>query len=233
MQNKSIATIAAAIAAAVALSGCGNSDRNDANSAAPAQTAPTQVDADTQGSHNQADVDFARGMIPHHEQAVEMSDIMLAKQDIDPRVAQLAEEIKAAQGPEIEEMRGWLTEWGVAPTSASGAMPSMPGHDMGDMPGHDMGDMPGHDMGDMPGHDMGDMHGMMSEQDIAALRGAQGTEANRMFLTQMIQHHEGAVTMAQTEVDSGHSSGVVDLARGIITSQQQEIDRMREILQSL
>ncbi|CAJ1505483.1 DUF305 domain-containing protein [[Mycobacterium] burgundiense] len=200
MHNKSRATTAAALAAIVALSGCGNSDSNDANSTPTAQTAQTAVDTATQDSHNQADVDFAQGMIPHHEQAVEMSDILLAKPDIDPRVAQLAEEIKAAQAPEIEQLQGWLTQWG-APAASD--------------------------------HGMEGMHGMMSEQDIAELRDAQGTEASRLFLTQMIEHHDGAVIMAQTEIDSGQFSDAVAMARDIISTQQQEIDHMREILQSL
>lgn len=200
MHNKAMAAIAAGIAATVALSGCGSSDSTDANSASPTQTAPTAVETAMQDSHNQADVDFAQGMIPHHEQAVEMSDILLAKPDIDPRVAQLAEEIKAAQGPEVEQMQGWLRQWDVPAASD---------------------------------HDMAGMHGMMSEQDITELREAQGTEASRLFLTQMIEHHEGAVMMAQAEIDSGQFSDAVALARDIITTQEREIDHMREILQSL
>ena len=67
---------------------------------------------------------FAQHMIPHHQQAIEMSDMILAKQGIDPRVVELANQIKVAQGPEIEQMQGWLKEWG-QPT-----MPMMPGMEM-------------------------------------------------------------------------------------------------------
>lgn len=194
-------TAAAALAAAVALSGCGSSESTEANSTPPAQTAPPAVQTDdTQSSHNQADVAFAQGMIPHHQQALEMSDILLSKQNIDERVARLAEEIRAAQRPEIETMHGWLRQWGASMA---------------------------------PDHEMGGMHGMMSEQDLAQLRDAQGTAASRLFLTQMIEHHEGAVTMAQNEIDKGQFTEAVSLARDIITTQQKEIDRMREILQSL
>ncbi|WP_234714477.1 DUF305 domain-containing protein, partial [Mycobacterium tuberculosis] len=56
---------------------------------------------------------FVTMMIPHHEQAIEMSDILLAKDGADPRVVELAEQIKAAQGPEIDKMLGWLEDWGV------------------------------------------------------------------------------------------------------------------------
>ena len=61
---------------------------------------------------NEADAMFASMMIVHHEQAVEMSDIVLAKDDVDPRVTDLAERIKAAQAPEIEQLQGWLDDWG-------------------------------------------------------------------------------------------------------------------------
>jgi uncharacterized protein (DUF305 family) len=152
-------------------------------------------------------------MIPHHQQAIEMSDMLLGKQGIDPRVVSLANEIKAAQGPEIEQMQGWLTDWGVSTTTTS--------------PGSGMPGMPGHDMGDMSGG------GMMSEQDMAALRDAQGVEASRLFLTQMTEHHEGAIAMAQTEVDGGQFPPAMELARSIIASQQKEIDTMQQLLGSL
>jgi uncharacterized protein (DUF305 family) len=160
-------------------------------------------------------VTFAQGMIPHHQQAIEMSDMLLAKQVIDPRVVSLANAIKAAQGPEIQKMQGWLTDWGVQTTTTPPT--GMP----------NMSNMPGHDMGDMGGS------GMMSEQDMAALQNAQGVEASRLFLTQMIQHHKGAITMAQTEVDNGQYAPAVEMARSIISSQQKEIDTMQQILNSL
>lgn len=161
-----------------------------------------------------ADVMFSQHMIPHHQQAIEMSDMLLAKQGIDPRVTELADQIKAAQGPEIEQMRGWLQQWGVP------VMPEMPG-----MPdGH--GDMGGH--GAMPG-----MAGMMSDEDMTALQNAEGVEATKLFLTQMIEHHEGAITMAQNEIDDGQYPATIQLSHSIIETQQREIDTMRQILASL
>ena len=155
---------------------------------------------------------FAHMMIPHHQQAVEMSDMILAKQGIDPRVIDLANQIKAAQGPEVTKMQGWLQQWGM---QMSG-MPASPG--MGGMPGMD----------DMPG-----MQGMMSPADMQALRSAQGVEASRLFLTQMIEHHRGAITMAQNEIKNGQSPDAIALAKSIETSQQKEIDTMNQILSSL
>ena len=67
-----------------------------------------------------ADVSFATDMSAHHQQAVEMSQMLLDKSDIDPRVVTLAQEIKAAQGPEIKQMKSWLSDWGQKSDSMSG-----------------------------------------------------------------------------------------------------------------
>jgi uncharacterized protein (DUF305 family) len=154
--------------------------------------------------HNQADVTFAQHMIPHHQQAIEMSDTVLAKQGIDARVTDLANKIKAAQGPEIAQMQSWLSQWGV-PT-----MPMTPGS--------------------MAGHDVS---GMMSEQDMNDLKSAEGVDASKLFLTQMIAHHQGAITMGTDEIKNGQYPPVVAMARSIVTSQQQEITDMQGILASL
>ena len=67
---------------------------------------------------NAADEMFVQMMIPHHEQAIEMSDLILGKDGIDARVIELAQQIKDAQGPEIDTMTGWLKDWGVASGTA-------------------------------------------------------------------------------------------------------------------
>ena len=220
MQNKRYAAIAATVAAVVAVGACSNSGSD--TQAPPTSPAASATSAPAAGAeaHNDADVTFAQGMIPHHEQAIEMSDTLLAKQGIDPGVVALANEIKAAQGPEIEQMKGWLSQWGVSTTTTSSPSSGMPG-----MPGHDM---PG---GDMPGMSGG--HGMMSEEDMAALQNAQGAEASRLFLTQMIEHHDGAIVMAQQEIEGGQFPAAVALARSIIDSQQREITTMQGILDSM
>ncbi|UJL28584.1 DUF305 domain-containing protein [Mycolicibacterium vanbaalenii] len=161
------------------------------------------------GAHTDADIAFARDMVPHHEQAIVMSDIILAKRDIDPRVTELANQIKAAQGPEIATMQQRLAKWGTGAPS---------GHE-----GHGMG-------GDPSAHAA---MGMMTEEQLEQLRRAEGVEAARLFLTGMIAHHEGAVTMAQTEVDTGRDQEAVHLAHEIIETQQREIDAMKQILGSL
>ncbi|MGO4584399.1 DUF305 domain-containing protein [Arthrobacter sp. 2RAF6] len=101
-------TVATAIALAGCSAGTGGSSMPGMNhgSASPSGSA-----ADTTGGHNAADAGFARMMIPHHAQAVQISEIMLAKSDIPAQVTALAGRIKAAQGPEIEKMTGWLKDW--------------------------------------------------------------------------------------------------------------------------
>lgn len=219
MHKSRFVVTATALATALALGACSSNSANSQNTSSMSSSAaasPSSPSADgTQAqAHNDADIAFAQGMIPHHQQAIEMSDMLLAKQGIDPRVVSLANQIKAAQEPEIQQLQGWLADWDAAPTTTStssgGGMPDMPGHDMGSMGG-----------------------GMMSEQDMAALRNAQGIEASRLFLTQMIEHHKGAIAMAQTELNSGQFSPAVELARSIVSSQQKEIDTMQQMLGSL
>ncbi|ANZ27896.1 MULTISPECIES: DUF305 domain-containing protein [Rhodococcus] len=237
MRKKSLATGAVAVAAALTLAACSDSGNDQASQASPSATATTSASAETAADHNQADVTFAQQMIPHHSQAIEMSDVILAKEGIDPRVTELAQQIKAAQGPEIEQLQSWLTDWGqptmpMGTTSMPMATPNMPMSSPGmEMPGHDMPmqstTMPG------GGQMGGGMSGMMSAEDMTALRDAQGVDASRLFLTQMIEHHRGAIAMAQTEVDSGQNSDAVAMARTIAETQQQEITTMENILSSL
>lgn len=147
---------------------------------------------------NAADEMFVIMMIPHHEQAVEMSDTILGKHGIDEQVRDLAQQIKDAQAPEIELMQSWLTNWGMSSS------------------------------GDMSGMGHGD--GMMSDGDMAALEAADGAEAARLFLEQMIVHHEGAIEMAQTELDQGANEEVIALAQAILDTQTTEIATMENLL---
>ena len=217
--------LAALAAAAMLVGACSNTGTDSAPAVSPtsAEASVSPSAAGSVATHNDADVRFAQGMIPHHQQAIEMSDMLLGKQGIDPEVISLADEIKNAQGPEIEQMQGWLQEWGASSSPAPATSTAMPGHDM---PAHQM---PGRDMGKMPGMG-GSGHGMMSEADMAALQNAQGAEASRLFLTQMIAHHKGAIMMAQQEIDNGQFPAAVEMARNIVSSQQAEIDTMQGML---
>ncbi|TLM84676.1 DUF305 domain-containing protein [Pseudarthrobacter sp. NamE5] len=116
-------SLAAALAASIGLAGCaagsgssGGNTMHGSNHGSP--SAMSSMMPDASADHNQADIMFSQMMIPHHAQAVEMSDLVLAKQDMPAEVTALATKIKDAQAPEIELMSGWLEEWNV-PTMKS------------------------------------------------------------------------------------------------------------------
>ncbi len=187
MTRTNVALAATALAAALVLTGCAGGGA----SAPPA------------ASSSSADVAFAQGMIPHHEQAVAMA--RLADDRAGARVRDLAARIEAAQGPEIGRLRGFLADWGAAPAADHHG-------------GH----------GDMAG--MAGMAGMMSDEQMAALGRASGAAFDRSFLQMMIAHHEGAVTMARAELDAGVDPRARELAQQIVDAQQAEIAEMRTLL---
>ncbi|GAA4657677.1 DUF305 domain-containing protein [Arthrobacter cryoconiti] len=196
---------ATALAALIALSGC-STDTNgssmpgmDHGSSAMSTAPPTNVGTETGADHNAADAMFAQSMLPHHSQAVEMSDIMLAKPGMDAKIVSLAKDIKAAQGPEITTMTNFLNSWGESTT--------------------------------MTGNHS--MAGMLAGTDLDKLKASQGTEAAKMFLTQMTAHHEGALEMAKIEVSGGKNAEAVTLAKSIVSSQEAEIKAMTELLATL
>ncbi|WP_068270230.1 DUF305 domain-containing protein [Aldersonia kunmingensis] len=206
MRNRTIAIAAAIIAAAAITTACSD-DNDEATHGGMTMHSTSATSEASAADHNDADIAFAQQMIPHHAQAVEMSEIVLAKPGIDPRVTGLANQIKAAQAPEIEQMQSWLAEWD---------QPSMPmGTHMTAPPMR------------------GGMMGMMSEQDMAALQDAEGVDAARLYLTQMIAHHEGAIDMAQKEIESGSNADAIALAQAIVTTQQAEITTMEQLLMQL
>jgi uncharacterized protein (DUF305 family) len=106
----------AALVGAVTLAGCSNNDMPGmGSSASPSQQVSSSGTASASAEFNDADVTFAQMMIVHHEQAVAMSDMILAKSGVDPEVTALARQIKAAQQPEIDTMKGFLSAWGRQP----------------------------------------------------------------------------------------------------------------------
>ncbi len=215
---------AAVLATAIALTGCGTDDAGqtqgmDHNTMGTEQSAAPTSEAsagdgspDVSAKHNKADVVFAKMMTVHHSQAVTMSNIILDKENIDPKVNDLAKQIKEAQGPEIETMTSWLKAWGEpAP--------------IGD---HSTGGM--EPMKDMSSEQM---EGMMSGKQMQQLKDAEGKNAAKLFLSHMIEHHKGAVTMAQHEVKIGTNPEAINLAKKMIKAQKAEIDRMNELLGTL
>ncbi|CAN5440661.1 DUF305 domain-containing protein [soil metagenome] len=192
MKFRSLATTTIVVGA-LTVAACGGDSKSDTTTGATAAVAGDLF--------NDADVAFAQGMIPHHEQAIEMADIAL-----DPNVGasaevrDLATRIKAGQDPEIALMTGWLTTWG---------QPTM--------------DMSG-------GHDMSSMDGMMSVAEMDALGTMTGTEFDSAWLEMMIRHHDGAIVMAQAVKSGGSNPDVLALADRVIAAQQAEITEMQALL---
>jgi uncharacterized protein (DUF305 family) len=179
-----------ALTAALTLTGCaasGTGATPEASTSAEAESGSNNV--------NEADEMFVQMMRPHHEQAIEMSDMLLNKTGISDEITALATEIKEAQVPEIEQLSAWSNEWGIE---------------------------------EMSGMDHS-MDGMMSDSDMQDLDAAEGTEAEQLFLSQMIEHHTGAIEMAQTEIEDGQNPDAIEMAEGIVATQEDEISRMRAL----
>lgn len=199
----------ASITAAGVLAACGGDDDTAATDVSAA--APAGVD------FNDADVAFAQGMIPHHNQAVEMSRIAASRAS-SPAVKKLAAQISAAQAPEIEQMQGFLADWDRPLAEGMDTMAGM----------EDMAEMPG--METMAG--MENMANMATGDEIAALEKAKGKNFDELFLQLMLQHHESAVDMAETEQADGENAEAKALAGEIIETQSAEIARMEKLLKA-
>ena len=206
--GRSVTLSIATLGLAASLGACSSSTSQSAPSAStPGASAPMMQGTPT-------DIAFAQSMIPHHQQAVQMSELALDPESgASPEVKALAEQIQAAQDPEIEQMTQWLQDWG-APTAMPGTTEDS------DMAGMDHG---GHDMGGMT------MSGMMTDEQMQQLGQAQGDEFDQLWLTMMIAHHQGAISMAE-QAQASESSQVTTLTDAIITGQQQEIATMQELL---
>jgi uncharacterized protein (DUF305 family) len=169
-----------------------------------------------------ADVQFMQGMIGHHAQAIVMA-AMCPSHGASAQLMVFCRKVSLSQKDEIELMQNWLRERGEAvPDTAASAHHAM---DMNDM---DMKDMP---MGD---HEML-MPGMLTHEQLMQLDAARGTAFDRLFLTFMIQHHEGALTMVATLFDSpgaGQTPEIFGYATGVDADQRAEIARMQGMLQA-
>ena len=143
-----------------------------------------------------SDAMFLQMMIPHHEQAVVMSDLALSTSK-DADVLKLAKQIRDAQAPEIIKMQGWLSDAG---------------------------------LNEDPGHSMGDgMGGMLSDSEISTLKESTGKAFDKLFLTGMIAHHEGAINMVMM-IENSSNSDISNLGKEIVKSQAAEIELMKQLL---
>lgn len=218
----SLSSAALALVAAFTLSGCLEKENDadpDASSSprviqpgGPGEDASTVDPGQTaeQAEFAHDDVAFMQMMIPHHAQALTMSKLAPARAT-SPEVKSLARRILASQRPEILTMAAWLQARGVAVPSAK------------DRPGD-------FDHGE---HGHASMHGMLTAGQMRDLRAASGAEFDRLFLAGMIQHHQGAITMADAVATGGSDVQVTELANEIVIGQGAEIDRMQELLDEL
>ena len=181
------------------LAGCAAPVTATTGSSAPSVT---QNAESTAGPHNDADATFAQMMVIHHEGAIEMATLA-EKDGSSSEVRSLAGRISAAQGPEIDQMRGWLKAWGE---------PAPEDSDMAGM-----------------GHDGMEMGGLDQQAAMDELMKLDGEAFDKKFLTLMIQHHQGAITMANQEIANGENTEAIALAKLIISAQQKEIAEMQAL----
>lgn len=170
----------------------------------------------------EADVRFMRHMIHHHAQAVEISRFAPERTD-NRQIRTLAARIINAQRDEIALMQRWL---------ADRAQPVPELHEMGSrIMVHEPGVM---DHGS--GHGMADMPGMLTPEQVDALEAAQGTEFDRLFLTYMIEHHQGAVVMVRelfATDGAGQDEEVFRFASDVQVDQNTEVARMQRMLDAM
>jgi len=192
--KKTLSLMAVALVAVLAACGSNSSDTAGGSDATTASTTATNT-------FNNADVMFAQMMIPHHEQAIEMSDMALdPTMGASEEILDLAAQIKDAQDPEITQMKNLLMAWN-KPEAADSGM----------------------DHSSM-------MSGMMSSDEMAELGKKMGKDFDVAWAEAMIAHHEGAIEMANTVLDDGINADIRALAQAVIKGQQAEIETLRSLV---
>ena len=195
-RRAALATVAVT-AAALLLAACGGGGDHDGHAAHGTSASPG---ASATTAHNAQDTAFAQGMIPHHQQALEMARLAAGRAS-SAQVKDLATRIEKAQDPEIRTMTGWLKAWGEQ-------VPMAGMHHSGHS----------------------GMSGMMSDGDMAELKKAEGKDFDTKFLSMMVEHHQGAVEMAGTEKNKGAYGPAKAMADAIVTAQNAEIKEMKKLL---
>ena len=202
--TKTSTRIAAALAGAAvvaALASCGTATEKATNPGAGEVAASSAAQAAT---HNSDDVMFAQMMIPHHQQAVELSALVPGRSS-DPSLITLADAIAGQQQPEIDTMKAALQQWGVDP----------------EKPAHGSG------------HAGMAMQGMVDDATIVKLEALKGSAFDELWLKSMIGHHAGAIAMAKSEIVDGKNPEMIALANNIVAAQQTEIDQMNSMLAAM
>ncbi|AEV72169.1 hypothetical protein MycrhN_1553 [Mycolicibacterium rhodesiae NBB3] len=196
-----IVAVPIALFAAIVLSSCSGSQEHTGDH-------PTEESVSTAQppGFNADDHAFATNMIPHHQQAIELS-AMAPDHSTNPELVALAAKISAEQEPEIKALRVFLVQWDENPDDDAS---------QGEQEGHG-------------GH--GAMAGMVDEATMTKLQSLRGAEFDTLWLQSMISHHQGAIEMAKAEVAHGQNEDVKRMAQGMIDAQQAEIDQMKQMLE--
>jgi uncharacterized protein (DUF305 family) len=194
--TRRVAAALAALTVALFLSSCSNSSDDHADQPGTDQPVITGQPA----GYNADDVAFATNMIPHHQQAVELS-AMVPDRSTNAELVALAQQISAAQQPEINVMKVFLVQWNENPDTNSGHA----------------------------GHGNA-MQGMVDQATMTKLESLNGQEFDKLWLESMISHHQGAIEMAKAEIANGDNMDAKSLAKNIVTTQEAEIGQMKQML---
>jgi uncharacterized protein (DUF305 family) len=187
----------AAVAAALFLSSCSSATTNGQTDH-PKSDEP--VITGQPAGYNADDVAFANNMIPHHQQAVDLS-ALVPDHSTNADLIALAQQISAAQKPEIEVMKVFLVQWKENPETNSGHA----------------------------GHG-NTMQGMVDDATMTKLKSLNGADFDKLWLESMISHHQGAIEMAKAEIANGDNVDAKALAKNIVTTQEAEIGQMKQML---
>jgi len=192
-----MAAALAAVTVALFVSSC-SSPVSDGHTEHPRSDEP--VITGQPAGYNADDVAFATNMVPHHQQAIELS-ALVPDRSTNPQLIALAQQIAAAQQPEINVMKVFLVQWNENPDTNSGHA----------------------------GHGNA-MQGMVDEATMSKLKSLNGAEFDKLWLESMISHHQGAIEMAKAEIANGDNADAKTLARNIVTTQEAEIGQMKQML---
>jgi uncharacterized protein (DUF305 family) len=171
---------------------------------------PSPTGKPAHGRHNAADMAFATNLVIHHTQGIEMANILLGKGYVDPAVLSLASRIESDQAPQIERLRSWLTGWHRPVPAPNGSATGS--------------------TGDLVGRVPPSLPGMMSADDMDALRRLDGVEGAKLFLAMIVNHELGAIRLAGEELIHGRNGEAKKLAQTIIDREQVRVRAANELL---
>lgn len=195
--TRRMAAALAALTVALFVSSC-SSPASDGRTDHPRSDEP--VITGQPAGYNADDVAFATNMVLHHQQAIELS-ALVPDRSTNPQLIALAQQISAAQQPEINVMKVFLVQWNENPDTNSGHA----------------------------GHGNA-MQGMVDEATMSKLKSLNGAEFDKLWLDSMISHHQGAIEMAKAEIANGDNADAKSLAQDIVTTQEAEIGQMKQML---